>query len=151
MNKEFAIVFAALWLLPVTNVLAAEKKLQMKDLPPAVQKAIEQQTKGAQIKGFAQEIEKGKTFYEAETVLNGKSRDMLFDGTGALVEVEEETTLDSIPASAKAALEKAATGGKIAKVERVTAGNNVKYEAAIAKGGKKSEVAVAADGSAVKE
>ena len=123
----------------------------MKDLPAAVQNAVKKQTGGAQFRGFAQEVEKGKTFYEAETIVNGKSRDILFDGNGALVEVEEETTLDSIPAAAKGALEKAAAGGKITKVETVTAGSKVKYEAAITKGRKKSEFAVGADGSVVKE
>jgi hypothetical protein len=36
---------------------AAEKKLHMKDLPPAVQKTVQEQTKGAEIKGLSKETE----------------------------------------------------------------------------------------------
>ncbi len=38
---------------------AAEKKVQMKDLPPAVQKTVQDQTKGAEIRGISSETEKG--------------------------------------------------------------------------------------------
>jgi len=88
----------------------------MRDLPPAVQKAIQEQTKNARLKGIAKEVENGKTFYEAETTVNGHGRDLLFDGSGTLVEIEEETTLDSIPVPAKAAIEKKSAGGKLTKV-----------------------------------
>jgi hypothetical protein len=132
-------------------VLAAEKKIGPQDLPAAVQKAVPDETKGAQIKGYNQETEKGKTFYEVETMLNGKSRDLLFDASGALVEVEEEIAIDSIPPAAKAAIEKRAAGGKVNKVESVTRGHIVSYEAEItSKTGKRSEVAVKPDGSPVK-
>jgi hypothetical protein len=127
--------------------IAGDTAVKMKDLPPAVQKTVQDQTKGAQIKGLSKEVEKGKTMYEVETMVNGKSRDLLIDATGALVSVEEPVAIDAIPAAAKAALEKLAVGGKIKSVESVTKGQTVTYEAVIAKGLKKSEVVVAADGS----
>jgi uncharacterized membrane protein YkoI len=126
---------------------AAETAVRMKDLPPAVQKTVTEQTKGARIKGMSKEVEKGKTMYEVETMVNGKSRDLLIDASGSLVSVEEAVAIDSIPAPAKAALEKLAAGGKIKGVESVTKGQTVTYEAIIVKGVKKSEVVVAADGS----
>ena len=129
---------------------AAEKKIQMKDLPPAVQKAVEEQTKGATVKGISKEVENGKTMFEVETTVNGKGRDLILDPAGAVVEVEEEVTLDSIPAPAKAAIEKKAVGGKITKLETLTKGKSVTYEAAIKKGMKTSEVTVNADGSSTK-
>jgi len=121
--------------------------VKMKDLPPTVQKTVIEQTKGAQIKGMSKEVEKGKTMYEVETMVNGKSRDLLIDASGSLVSVEEPVAIDSIPPAAKAALEKLAAGGKIKGVESVTKGQTVTYEAVIVKGMKKSEVVVAADGS----
>ena len=127
--------------------IAAEKKVKMQDLPAAVQKTVQEQTKNATLKGLSKEVESGKTMYEVETVANGKSRDLLVDPTGAIVEVEEEATLDSIPAPAKAAFEKAAANGKILKVETVTKGSAVSYEAVVSKNGKKHEVAVEADGT----
>jgi len=130
------------------TVLGAEKKIGPQDLPPAVQKAVPAETRGAEIKGYNQETEKGKTFYEVETMLNGKGRDVLFNSSGTVVEVEEEVALDGIPPAAKAAIEKRAANAKINKIESVTKGQSVSYEAEItSKIGKRSEIAVKADGS----
>jgi len=88
--------------------------------------------------------------YEVETTREGKARDISFDPSGAVVSVEDEVALESLPAAARSAIERGAAGGKIALVERVTEGSQVKYEAHITKGTKKSEVEVKADGSAAK-
>src|SRR5579863_8360570 len=121
---------------------AAEKKVAMKDLPPAVQKAVQEQTKGAEVKGLSMETENGKTSYEVETLVNGKHRDLEINVQGAVTEVEEETAIDTIPAAAKTTIVKKAAGGKIAMVETVTRGGAVAfYEAQYtARDGKKHEV-----------
>jgi predicted aspartyl protease len=129
------------------TLFAAEKRVQMKDLPEPVQKTVREQTKTAKLRGLAEEVENGKTFYEAETTVNGKSRDILIDPTGAIVEVEEATEFASIPDAAQRTLKTAAGAGKILRVETVTKGSAVSYEAVVQQGGKKSEVAVNADGS----
>jgi uncharacterized membrane protein YkoI len=136
--------------LALAAAFASEKPIKMKDLPPAVQKTIREQTTRAQLKGLSKEVENGKTFYEAETSVNGHGRDILIDPAGAVVEVEEEVTIDSIPAPARTEIEKRAAGGKITKIESVTKGNTVTYEAAVLKAGKRSEIVVAADGSVQK-
>ncbi len=130
--------------------LGAEKKVKMQDLPPAVQAAVKEQTKTSTLVGLTREVEDGKTMYEAETKVNGHGRDISFDSTGAVVSVEEEVALDSIPAAAKAAIEKQAAGGKVTKVETVTKGRDVCYEAVIAKKGKSAEFSVDAAGKPVK-
>jgi hypothetical protein len=129
---------------------AGEKAVKLRDLPPAVQKAMEQETKGAVVKGYAQETEDGKVFYEVETKRDGVARDVTFDTSGTVVAVEEEVALASIPAAARAAIEKGAAGGKIGIVEKVTEGGRVKYEAHVSRGLKKSEVVVKEDGSPAK-
>jgi hypothetical protein len=58
----------------------------------------------ATIKGFSEEIEKGKKYYEAEMVVDGHGKDVLFDGTGTVVEVEEEVALSTLPAAVQAGL-----------------------------------------------
>jgi uncharacterized membrane protein YkoI len=132
----------------VALTLAADTKIKMEDLPPAVRKAVMEQTKDATIVGLSKEKEKGKTMYEVETKVNGKTRDLLLDATGAVVDIEEEVDFAGIPPSARAAIEKKAAGGTITKVESVTRGSTVSYEAEIkTKTGKKTEVAVNADGS----
>jgi hypothetical protein len=67
--------------------------------------------------------------------------------SGRIVELEEATTFESVPAAVKAALTQK---GKILKIETVTRGSAVTYEAVVSKNGKKSEVAVEADGSVKK-
>jgi hypothetical protein len=53
--------------LGVASVVAAEQKIQMKDLPAAVQRAVQQEeAKGAIVKHIIAEKEGGKTVYEAK-------------------------------------------------------------------------------------
>lgn len=134
------------------TALAAEKKMKLEDLPAAVQAAVKEQTKTAKLVGLSSEKEKGKTVYEVETTANGKSRDLLLDGTGAVIETEEEVDLDSIPAAAKATIQKRVGTGALSKVEKVTAGSTVSYEASYkTKAGKTVEYGVNADGTPHKE
>jgi len=130
----------------------AEKKLTLKDLPAAVQTTVQSELKGGEISGISKETEKGVAQYEIETMRNGKHRDFNVDAKGKLLVVEEETTLDSIPAAAKAAITKKAAGGKIGMVELFERNGETLYEAAYTtKAGKKHEVLVKADGTETKE
>jgi uncharacterized membrane protein YkoI len=127
---------------------AADKKVQMKDLPAAVQKTVQaEEAKGAKIVGLATEVEGGKTMYEIETTTGGHSRDLLVNAAGQIVETEEETAIDAVPAAVKTALQ---ARGTVGKVETVTKGATVSYEAVVEKNGKKTEVAVNAAGKAIK-
>jgi len=128
--------------------LAAEKKLKLEELPPAVQTAVKEQTKNATLVGLSAEKKKGKTRYEVETKIGGKSRDLLLDEAGAVVETEEEVDMAAVPAPAKVAIQKRATGGTISKVEKVSARTATSYEATIRlKAGKTREYSVNADGT----
>lgn len=149
---KIALTFGFTLMLASAVSFAAEKKVKLESLPSALQTSIKEQTKGATIGGITTETEKGKTTWEVATTLNGKSHDMVFDKTGAVVMSEDEVELDSVPAAARAAIEKKAAGGKITKVEKLTAGSAVSYEAAVTtKAGKKIEVGVNADGTPHKE
>jgi hypothetical protein len=134
-------------------VFAAEKSLQLKDLPPAVQKTVQDTLKGGEIRNIGKEVEKRVSQYEVESMLNGKHRDFNVDSKGALLVVEEETSIDSIPAAAKATILKKVGGGKLGMVETFAKpGAETMYEAAwITKAGKKQEVLVKADGAETKE
>lgn len=131
---------------------AAEKTLALKDLPPAVQKTVQEQAKGADIKSISRETEHGVAQYEIETMLAGKHRDFNVDTKGALLVVEEETTLDAVPAAAKAAILKKVADGKLRMVELFKRNGETMYEAAYTtKAGRKHEVLVKADGAETKE
>ncbi len=133
----------------LVGLAAADKKIQMKDLPQPVQKAVQQEeAKGTKIVGLASEVEAGKTMYEVETTVNGHTRDLLFDASGKLVETEEETPISAVPAAVKAALE---ARGKVLKLETLTKGSIVTYEAQVEKNGTKSEVVVDATGKTPKK
>lgn len=75
------------------------------------------------------------------------------DTKGNLLVVEESTTIDAIPAGAKASILKRVADGKLRTVETFTKpGQPLMYEAAyIDKKGKHHEVLVKADGTGTKE
>lgn len=126
---------------------AQDRKIERSALPPAVEKAVQAETRGATIKGFAEEREHGKTFYEVETVVDGRTRDVLFAPDGTVAEVEEEVALDSLPASVQTGLKKKAAGNSIGKVESLTKkGKVVAYEGHIKRNGKSAEIQVGPEG-----
>ena len=127
--------------------VAQEKRIKRSDLPPAVEKTVVEQSAGATIKGFNKEKEDGKTLYEVEMIVNGHTKDVLMDASGAVVEVEEEVAMDALPAEVKAGLMAKAGKGKLMKVESLTKHDKlVAYEAQVDTNGKRSEVQVGPDG-----
>ena len=150
MQNMLKMLAAGAVLSAVALASAQEKKIARSALPPAVEKAVQAQSTGATVKGFSEEREKGQTFYEAEMILDGHSRDVLFDKDGNVAEVEEQVVLSSLPEDVKAGLEAKAGKGKITKVESVTKkGSLVAYEAQVSTNGKRSEVQVGPDGKAL--
>jgi len=141
------IALAAIFVAGLAGVPGADQKLQLKDAPAAVQKGVADNLKGATLRGLSKEIEGGKTTYEAETMLDGRSRDFVLDAAGRLLEIEEELAADAVPAAVKTALE---ARGRIVKVESVTRGTRVTYEGTVEKDGRKSAVALDGNGKAIK-
>ena len=133
-----------------TGSLGQEKKINRSDLPAAVEDTVAAESRGAVIRGFSVENESGHTYYEAEMTVNGHSRDVLIDKSGAIVEVEEQVPFESLPASVREGLQARAGKGKIVKVESITKHDRiVAYEAKVLTGTKKSEVQVGPDGKPV--
>jgi len=147
--RHISLAAAALAISMAGFLHAADKKLAMKDLPPVVQKGVQDNLKGGTVKGLARETENGKTVYEVESMLNGKTRDFMLDATGHLLSVEDQIAIDALPGPVKAAFEKQ---GKIVSAETLTKGTMLAYEAVVEKNGKKSEVGpLDANGKKVKE
>ena len=133
-------------LLAVSSV-AEEKKIKRSDLPPAVEKTVAVQSKGATIRGFSEEKENGQTYYEAQMVVDNHSKDLLIEKGGAIVQVEEQVAMDSLPTPVKGGLQARAGKGKLVKVESITKHDKlVAYEGQITTGEKRSEVQVGPDG-----
>jgi hypothetical protein len=145
--KTYHVLLVAPLLFVALVCFGEEKKIQRSDLPPAVEQALQRQLAGATVKGFTTEHEGGKVLYEAELMVEGHSKDILFDANGRVQEVEEEVAFDSLPVEVKAGLRAGSKGGKIAKVESLTRQDNlVAYEAVVERNGKKSEIQVGPKG-----
>lgn len=134
-------------LLLVVSVSAGEKKIKKSDLPPAVQKTADEQSRGATVKGYSMEVENGQTEYEVELIVNGHSKDVSIDAQGNVIEVEEEVPLRSVPEAVHQGFMAQAPKGIITKVETITKnGKLVAYEAQVHNGEKRSEIRVGPDG-----
>jgi uncharacterized membrane protein YkoI len=142
---KISLLFVALLL--AVNTFAQERKVKRSELPASVEKAVEEQSKGATIRGFSEEKENGQTTYEVEMVVNGHSKDVQMDANGAVIEIEEKVDLQAVSAEVRAGLQAKAGKGKITKVESITKKDKlVAYEAQIVTQGKKSEVQIGPDG-----
>ena len=147
MNIRSINIIGMVGALMATSAIAQEKKIRRSDLPPAVEKTVTAQSSGAAVRGFSKEMEKGQTYYEAEMIVNGHTKDILINATGTIVEVEEQVAMDALPPAVKSGLQAKAGKGKLVKVESITKKDNlVAYEAQVRNGGKKSEVQVGPDG-----
>ena len=145
--RKLAVAALLIGIATVSIAQAQEKKLKREQLPPAVEKTVATESQGATIKGFATEVENGKRLYEVALTVNGRSKDISMDRNGKVVEVEEEVSMDSLPATVQDGLKKAAGAGTIGMVESLTKGGKlVAYEAHVKTGTKRSEIQVGPNG-----
>ena len=148
-SRVSPVALAAILLFVLPSISAREKRIKRSDLPPAVEKSVVENSRGATIRGLSQEREHGRTFYEAELIVNGHSKDVSMDKTGAVVEIDEQVAIDALPPPVRAELQAKAGRGKLLKVESQTKnGTVVAYEAQVLTKGKKAEVQVNPDGRA---
>lgn len=131
----------------VTVAPAQERRIRRSNLPPAVEKTVSGLAANAKIRGFTQERDNGQTFYEAELLVDGLSRDVLMDAKGNIVEVESEVPIDKLPPAVKTALVARAGKGRILNVESIAKPDTiVAYEAHVSTRGRRSEIQVGPNG-----
>jgi hypothetical protein len=148
MKSSHTICLLSLILVIAGSALAQEKKIKRSELPAAVEATVVEQSKGATIRGFNEEKKKGQTTYEVEMLVNGHSKDVQMDASGAVIEIEEQVDSQALPAEVRAGLQAKAGNDKIAKIESITKkGKLVAYEAQVVTEGKKSEVQVGPEGN----
>ncbi len=142
---------AILALLTAVPALAAEKKLELKDLPEAVRKTVLEQSRNGKIRGLARELEKDGKPYEAEiTLASGKQKDVLIDASGKVIEVEEQVEFADLPPAVKAQLERSAGKGKIGIIETLTQdGVLAAYEAEVTEAGRTTDIKIAPAGTLI--
>jgi len=129
------------------SAAAQEKRIAKSDLPPAVQKAVDEQIQGKSIRGYSTEVENGQREYEVETMVNGHSRDITFAPDGRVLELEEQVDLSKLPSKVRDGLQAKAGSGTITNVESISKrGKLVAYEAKVQTSGKRHEIQVGPDG-----
>ncbi|MGH9705000.1 MAG: PepSY-like domain-containing protein [Candidatus Acidiferrales bacterium] len=129
------------------KIVDVQQEVNVESLPPAMRKSLKEQPQGAKILNVSKETENGVVKYELETDVEGRSRNLSFDSTGKVTEIEEQVALDTLPAAARSKIEQQAGKGKVLSIEMVTTtGKPVLYEATIEVAGKRQEIRVAADG-----
>jgi hypothetical protein len=129
----------------------AEAHVPCKTLPAAVLHQAKAEAGDATIRGCVKDKENGKLTYEVETLKDGKSRDILLDDSGSVLELEQQVEVASLPPAVSDAITKAANGGKVGKVESVTRGGAIaSYETTITTEGRRREIAFSPQGDPVK-
>jgi uncharacterized membrane protein YkoI len=126
----------------------AEGKLKLEDLPAPVKATVEAETKHATVKGLSREKENGKTVYEPESIVDGRTRDLMIDAAGKVYVVEEQLDVNQAPAPVKTAME---ARGQIVKLEAVTENGKRHYEGQIRnKAGKTVAMELDPDGKPIR-
>ena len=129
----------------------AESHVPCDTLPAAALNQAKIEARDATIRSCVKDKEDGKLTYEVETLKDGKSRDIVLDASGTVLEVEQEIDANSLPPAVSGAIAKAANGGKVGKIESVTRGGAIaSYETTIMKSGHRHEVAFDPQGATVK-
>ena len=104
---------------------------KFENLPQAVKETAKAQMGEAFPVSIGSAQTDGGWNYQINMRLNGKYHDIVIDEKGKLLAVKDETDLASLPAAAKAAIQKQATASKIMTLEKVTEGGRVSYGAVI--------------------
>ncbi len=127
-------------------LVAQEKAIEKASVPAAVLKAFADAYPKAVIKGCKTESEKGKKFFEVESLDGKTKRDLLYTADGTVVEVEESVEMSQVPDAVTKALKKDFPSGKIVGSEKTTHGGTTSFEFVVKSGNKKVEVAYSPEG-----
>jgi uncharacterized membrane protein YkoI len=66
-------------------LVASADEVQLKDVPAAARRTIEQRTSGGKIKEIERETERGRTYYEVEFVRDGKEHELRVAPDGSVL------------------------------------------------------------------
>lgn len=127
----------------------SERQVTEAEVPPAALAALKKLADDADLAGFSEEREHGRTFYEGSwKASSGENVDALVTPGGDLVEIEETISADAAPAAVQEAARKAAGKGATITVEKKTL---ILYEAKFTKGGRGREMLLTPDGRRVQQ
>lgn len=151
MNRHSAMFVLACVICILSTGYAADKKITKKQIPSAVLNAFESAYPNAKIKGQAIENEKGKKFYEIESIDGTVARDLLYTPEGKVHEIEETADPATLPDNLKNTFAREYPKGKIVKAEKVTTDDTlVTYEVRVRLGKKSKSIVFDGSGNLIK-
>lgn len=165
-----AIAAAIVLLYPARGDAGIFDDVELKDLPQAVQKTINEQAAGGKIREIEREKEDGTTFYEVDITKNGKRMEFKVGETGKLLtqpmsaaerasrKVRDKTsgffdndlTIEQLSPEAQATVKKETAGGEITEIEQEKEDGLTFYEVEFEKDGEDHEIRVDQSGKVVK-
>ena len=116
-------------------------------LPAPVKSAFEKAYPGASITASAQEREDGRTLYRVDGVHAGKRRVVLYDASGATIEVGEQVEEKDLPAPVAATIRSHRRAIYVSGL-KVTRGSNVEYRITV-RGSRRTAMVAKPDGTVV--
>jgi hypothetical protein len=137
--KETEMTYRRIIALLITGLLVAGsafargKKINRSELPAAVERTLQLESQGAEVKHLSQENKNGQIYYKAKMKMDGRSKEVLINANGDVLKVKEKVSVDRLPTEVKAGIEaKAGFLGHIAEVESITKNDRlVAYEARV--------------------
>jgi hypothetical protein len=144
MNRTVQILSGiALGLVISVGAQAKEKQIKQSDLPAAVQKSAVEHSTGATITGYTRDKVEGVMVYQMDLVVEGRTRGIVMDPDGTVLQIEQEIAWDQLPADVQTDLNNVAGKGKYGAVSTITKeGKLVAYEAELVTNGNKAHVQV---------
>ena len=136
---------------PISEAIAADKKITKKDVPAVVLKAFEDSYPKAKVNAYLIEMEKGEKCYELETIDGSLKRDLLYRADGSVAEVEEILTPKTVPESIAKAILMDMPKAKIIRGEKNTRDTTVFFEVLVFDGKEKVRVFLNPDGKIQKK
>ena len=146
-NILMLIISLAFVQVSANSLFAQEKKIEKKDLPKAVLNTFQKGYPNATIRVTSMEMERGKTYYEIESLDKGHRRDLLYTKSGKVAEIEETLASNDIPDFVKSSVMKKYPKDEINRAEKVTRGQKISYELVVKSGMQKQEVVLDSKGN----
>lgn len=129
---------------------AQDKKVTKKNVPKAVLNSFYKTYPKAVIKGMSTETEKGRTYFEIESVDGNVNRDLLYTAAGKTAEIEETIPSSGLPKMSMQVIEKKFPGAKVEKIEKNTRDSKVTYDLSLTGKKGKFEVVLNKEGKIIK-
>jgi hypothetical protein len=110
----------ALGLVLSVSALGDAKSIKQSKLPPAVQRAAEQQSSGATVTGYSTNKVDGVVTYRMELVAEGRTRAIVMDKDGNVLSVEQEVAWAELPADIQKSFDGVKAKGELGPVSTVS-------------------------------